>query len=310
MNVSLPRSAGLLCAAVVLSLPGTGVAQINTVQTVAPHVFFHEGDPRRGHSNNSWIVFDDYVLVIDANYPSGAQEVMPKVRASSPKPIRFVIDTHHHGDHAYGNQLWADEGVTLVAQKTAAELLAKTGPEAWAASAARRPDVAASKLKLPSIQFPETLVFDDGSHRVELHWLGVAHTRGDAFAWLPREKILITGDACVNGPHNNVRDGDIGEWIKTLERVKQLGAEKVIPGHGPIGGPEVIADQQSYFIELRRGVQALIDARKTPAEVRAAIPALAAALKTKPNIARFVPGNLNVPVEKAYAELKGQPLPP
>lgn len=308
MNVLLPRAAALLCAAAAFSLPATGLAQINTVQTIAPHVFFHEGDPRRGHSNNGWIVFDDYVLVIDANYPSGAKEVIPKVRASTPKPIRFVVDTHHHGDHAYGNQLWADEGATLVAQKTAAEILEESGAADWAASASRRPDVAASKLKVPSVRFPETLAFDDGVHRVELHWLGVAHTRGDAFIWLPKEKILFTGDACVNGPHNNVRDGDTAAWIKTLERLKQFGAEKVVPGHGPIGGPEVIADQQGYFVELRRGVQAFIDAKKSPAEIRAALPALAAALKTKSNIARYVPGNLTGHVEKVYSELAGQPL--
>src|SRR6185369_9681181 len=83
------------------------VAQVNTVQTVAPGVYFHEGDPRRGHSNNGWIVFDDYVLLIDANYPSGAQIVMPHIAETTPKPVKFVFNTHHHADHAYGNQLWA-----------------------------------------------------------------------------------------------------------------------------------------------------------------------------------------------------------
>ena len=287
----------------------SGRAQINTVQTVAPDVYFHEGDPRRGHSNNGWIVLDDYVLVIDANYPSGAQEVMPKVLATSAKSVRFVVDTHHHGDHAYGNQLWSDAGATLIAHAGVLAELRKSGAAAWESSAKNRADVAASKLKLPSVLYPDRLLFDDGHHRVELHWLGVAHTRGDTFLWLPQEKILFTGDACVNGPYNNVRDGDTGEWIKTLERAKQLGAEKVCPGHGPIGGPEVIGDQQSYFIELRRGVQALINGQKSAAEVKAAAPALAAELKQNPHIARYVPGNLLGHLEKVYAELAGEPLP-
>ena len=292
-----------------LTVLAAGRAQINTVQTVAPDVYFHEGDPRRGHSNNGWIVLDDYVLVIDANYPSGAQEVMPKVLATSAKPVRFVVDTHHHGDHAYGNQLWSEAGAALIAHTGVLAELRKSGAAAWESSAKNRPDVAASQLKLPSVLYPDTLLFDDGHHRVELHWFGVAHTRGDTFLWLPQEKILFTGDACVNGPYNNVRDGDTGEWIKTLERAKQLGAEKVCPGHGPIGGPEVIADQQSYFIELRRGVQALIEARKTAAEVKAAAPALATALQQNPHIARYVPGNLLGHLEKVYAELAGEPLP-
>ena len=286
-------------------------AQIGTVQTVAPDVYFHEGDPRRGHSNNGWVVLDDYVVVIDANYPSGALEVMPKVRATSAKPVRFVVDTHHHADHAYGNQLWADSGATLIAHTGVLAELRKSGAADWEVAASKRPDVAATKLKLPSLLYPDTLVFDDGHHRIELHWFGVAHTHGDTFLWLPQEKILFTGDACVNGPHNNIRDGDTGEWIKTLERAKQLGAEKVCPGHGPMGGPEVIADQQAYFIELRRGVQALIDAKLPPAEVKAAGPELAARLRKIGPIARYVPTDfLFTPhLEKVYAELGGGPLP-
>jgi glyoxylase-like metal-dependent hydrolase (beta-lactamase superfamily II) len=299
----------LQSAALSLFLFSSAAAQINTAQSLTPDVYFHQGDPRRGHCNNGWVIFDDYVIVIDANYPSGAVEVMPKVRASSPKPVRFVVDTHHHSDHAFGNQLWAAEGATIVAQQAAFEILQRAGPADWQTSAQQRPDVAASQLKLPSVIYPESLVFDDGHHRVELHWLGVAHTRGDTFLWLPKEKILFTGDACVNGPHNNVREGDTGEWIKTLERAKQFGAEKICPGHGPMGGKEILADQQAYFVALRRAVQALIDAKKTPAEVKAAAPELEAALKKDPQIARYVQASVLGHLEKVYTELGGQPLP-
>jgi len=293
-----------------------GFAQINTVQTVAPGVYFHEGDPRRGHSNNGWIVFDDFVLVIDANYPSGARIVMPKVAETTDKPVRFVFNTHHHADHAYGNQLWADAGATIVSTTAALDEMKKveTGffdgePGRWEASAKLRPDVAATRLKPPVMLFPTNLCLDDGKRRVELRWFGVGHTKGDGYAWLPKEKILFTGDACVNGPHNNVNDGEIGEWIKTLEVVKQLGAEKVCPGHGPMGGPEIIADQQAYFIALQAEVKALVDAHKSPAEVKAALPGISAALKKDRHIARYVPANLTAHVQKVSLELGGQPLP-
>lgn len=293
-----------------VAAPWLGWAQINTVQTVAPDIFFHQGDPRRGHSNNGWVIFDDYVVVIDANYPSGAKEVMPKVKASSTKPVRFVIDTHQHADHAYGNQLWADEGATLVAHDgVLAALRQASAASDWEAAAKKRPDVAATKLKLPSLMFPDTLVFDDGHHRMELHWLGVAHTRGDTFLWLPKEKILFTGDACVNGPHNNMRDGDSGEWIKTLEAAKKFGAEKVCPGHGPMGGPEIIVDQQAYFVALRQAVQAMIDAKKTPLEIRDSALGLATKLQQQPNIARYVPAVLLPHLSKVYQELSGATLP-
>ncbi len=302
----------LLAALSLLAAPASVTAQINTVQTLAPDVYFHEGDPRRGHCNNGWIVMNDYVVEVDANYPSGAKVVIPKIRAITDKPVRFVIDTHFHPDHSFGNQVWADEGAVPVAQAGTLDELVKSGAAAWELSARSRPDVAASRLKLPSLVYTDSLVFDDGRHRVELHWAGVAHTHGDTLVWLPRERILFTGDVCVNGSFNYVHDSDIGQWIKALEAAKRLGAEKVCPGHGPLGGPEVIADQQGYFIELRRGVQELVDAKKTLAEVRAAAPELAARLKKIVHIARFVPSDVYFAahVEKAYMELGGGPLPP
>lgn len=157
--------------------------------------------------------------------------------------------------------------------------------------------------------FPRELFFDDGKRRVELRWFGVAHTKGDGFVWLPKEKILFTGDACVNGPHNFLGDAHVGEWIKTLEALKKLGAEKICPGHGPIGGPEVIIDQHRYFVELQRRIKALVDARRSPADVKAALPGVAAELQKIPSIARYVPASLTAQAEKIYQEHGGQPFP-
>jgi len=308
----MPATKSLL-AALVASVVGvtSGQAQTNTVQTIARDVYFHEGDQRLGHCNNGWIVFDDYVVAIDANYPSGAKVVIPKVRATTNKPVRFVIDTHFHPDHSFGNQAWAEIGAIPVAHVATLEELEKSGAAAWGLAARSRPDVAASRLKLPDLVYTDSMIFDDGHHRVELRWPGVAHTRGDTLVWLPREKILFTGDLCVNGPYNYVHDSDIGGWIKALETAKRLGVEKICPGHGPMGGSEVIVDQQGYFIELRRAVQTLVDAHKTPAEIKASVAELADRLRKISRIARYVPNDFwfTAHVEKMYIELGGQPLP-
>src|SRR5688500_18081232 len=93
------------------SVTGLALAEVNKVEKIGPDVYFHEGDIKgRGHCNNGWIVFEDYVLVIDGNFPSGAQEIIPKIKTITDKPIRFAFDTHHHGDHAYGNQVWVENG--------------------------------------------------------------------------------------------------------------------------------------------------------------------------------------------------------
>lgn len=286
-------------------------AQINTVQEVAPGVYFHQGDPRRGHSNNGWVVLDDYVVVIDANYPSGAKEVMPKIRAGTGKPVRFVINTHHHPDHAFGNYEWTREGVVALAHERAYTGLVLSAP-AWERATKERPDVAASRLKPPSVVYPDLLHFKDSAHPIELRWAGVAHTQGDTFVWLPNERVLFTGDVCVNGSYNFLRDGNIREWIKALEGAKKLDARLVCPGHGPAGGPEIIADQQAYFIELLKAVQVLIDLRRSPAEVRAAVPEIGVRLRQIPRIARYVPADrwFAAHVEKAYRELGGEAFPP
>ena len=71
-------------------------SQVGRVQKLAPDVYFHEGDISRGLCNNAWVIFDDYVLVVNANYPAGARELLPKIRQTTSKPIRFAFDTHHH----------------------------------------------------------------------------------------------------------------------------------------------------------------------------------------------------------------------
>ncbi len=292
------------------------VAEINQVETLAPEVFFHEGDLKgHGHCNNGWVIFEDYVLVIDANFPSGAKEILPKIRALTSKPIRFAFDTHHHGDHAYGNQYWVEQGAVPVAHEGVVEEMKKheTGyyggkPGRWEDTAKTRPDVAGSKLKPPSLLFRKDMIFDDGKHRVELYHFGTAHTHGDGFAWLPKEKILFTGDACVNGPYNYVGDGDTGEWIRTLEAAKQLGAKTVCPGHGPRGTAELLADQQQFFVELRKQVEPLARAKKEPGEVKEAVERIAAALKNQPRIARYVGDSISGQVEKVFIEMGGKPF--
>lgn len=292
-----------------LALPFGSAAQVEVVQELAPGVFFHQGDNSRGHSNNGWVIFNDYVLVIDANYPSGARIVMPKIAATSDLPVRILVDTHHHADHAYGNRLWADAGALLFAHAGVITEMNEREPADFIARAATRPGLRETTLLRPSVIFNDELAIDDGTRRVELHWFGVAHTRGDGFLWLPEQKILFTGDAAVNGPFNNVRDGNIGAWIKTLEAVKQLGAEIVAPGHGSVGGPEIIADQQKFFMELLARANALRNAGKSPAEAKAAADGIREEMAAMKGVANYVGGGLTGQLEKAWAELGGAAFP-
>lgn len=273
------------CSAAALTFVARAVhAQVGTVKELAPGVYFHQGDLLgKGHCNTGWVIFEDYVLVLDANFPSGAHEVIPKIKAITDKPIRFAFDTHHHGDHAYGNQVWADQGAVPVAHEGVIEELKKyeTGyyggkPGRWEQAAKQRPDVRDSKLKPPSLLYRDLMIFDDGKQRVELHWFGVAHTHGDGFAWLPRQKILFTGDAAVNGPFNYMGDGDSAKWIETLTNAQRLGATVIAPGHGPLSDGSMLEQQKQFFLALRAEVAKIKSV--SPAEAQKRVDAVRKAL--------------------------------
>ena len=298
--------------------PGAA-AQVNTVKTLAPDVYFHQGNiDVNGHCNTGWIIFEDYVLVVDANFPSGAREVIPKIQALTNKPIRFAFDTHHHGDHAYGNQIWADAGAVPVAHENVISEMKKfeTGffggkPGRWEDTAKDREDVRSTRLKPPTLLYRDVMIFDDGKHRVELRYFGVGHTHGDGFAWLPNERILFTGDAAVNGPYNYFADGDTGAWVDTLAKVQELGAAIVAPGHGPSGTGSVLEAQRQFFMDLRAEVAKRKDLApdRVQAEVRTIRDALLPRHGTYIDAKATSLSGFEAQVAKVYGEMTGKSFP-
>jgi cyclase len=322
--LTLAAEAKLLAQA----MPTGRMADAAKEDILASDVYFHEGnisDTADAVCNNGWIMFEDYVLVIDANYPAGAELIINKIRALTDKPIRFAFDTHHHGDHAYGNQIYVENGGVPVAHTGVIEEMKRyeTGyygnqPGRWEAAMKDRADLRTTKLKPPSVLFSKDLIFDDGKHRVELMHLGVAHTRGDAVAWLPNERILFTGDVCVNGPYNYVGDGDVGKWIDTLEAARRLNARIVCTGHGPRSVASVLDDQQAFFKVLREEVGAVMTKslaqQANPEKAKAHIESIRGTLKSNVQIARFVSNagssddGFPSQVAKVYEELTGEKL--
>src|SRR5258708_26344421 len=116
-------------------------AQANTVKLIAPGVWFREGDILgQGHCNNSIIEMKDYLIVVDANFPSGARAVLADAKKISSKPVKVVFDTHHHGDHLYGNAVWTQAGAGTIAYVGAAAALKRYRPARWRPTATHRKD--------------------------------------------------------------------------------------------------------------------------------------------------------------------------
>ncbi len=281
-------------------------AKQETVRIVVPGVWFREGDMDQGHCNNVIIEMKDYLIVVDANFPSGARGAMADARRISSKPVKYVFDTHHHGDHLYGNPIWTEAGATTIAFKEVADELKRLEPARWLETAKTRKDVADLKRdgpEPPKQDINEPLyVLKDGSRKVEFRHFGWAHTRGDGFVYLPKEQVLCSGDAIVNGPYNNTTDANIGNWPVVLRAVDKLKIRYVLPGHGLPGGRELLSGQALFMTELYKSVKAGIDAGQNVEQIQAAI-------KLPDTVSEWVSeGSLKTQVNDTYQEIKqGKP---
>jgi glyoxylase-like metal-dependent hydrolase (beta-lactamase superfamily II) len=238
-----------------LSLVPILLPQPGTVKEIVSGVWFREGEiTDMGHCNNVIIEMKDYLIIVDANFPSGARLALADAKKLSSKPVKYVFDTHHHGDHAYANPVWTKLGAITLAHIGVVEEMKRYEPARWLETAKERKDVA--ELNLTDADRPKQTfekspyVLDDGNRRVEFWHFGWAHTRGDGFAYLPKEKVLCTGDAIVNGPWNYTGDGHVGNWPDVIKKAQGLDVVHLLPGHGPAGGKEIMEGQRQFFIEL------------------------------------------------------------
>jgi cyclase len=266
MTPQLPnRRLFLQALAVLLAGSAVRASALETPQPprrVAPGVWFLEGVASQGDCNNAVIEMRDYLIVVDAGYPQRAHDVMRIVPQLSQKPVRWVFDTHAHRDHAYGNIVWTRAGATTLAYIGVVEDMNRWEPARWLATMKIRPDVRATGQL--NVQRPEDTFSGDrftvsdpgpGGRVVEFLHLGWGHTPGDGLVWLPKERVLCTGDAAVNGPRNKLLDAWIANWAKVLDKALALQPKFVLPGHGAMGGPEILVGQRDFLLELMADVR-------------------------------------------------------
>ena len=255
----------LLAAAFAALLAAVPQTPSGAVKEIAPGVWVRLGDRTRNQpANAGWVIFKDYILVIDANFPWGAKEILPEIKKTSSKPIRFVFNTHYHGDHAYGGSVFTDQGAQIVCSADCAAESVTKGQAGWDKNTATGEfSLKPYKLAHPTITFGNSMAFDDGEHRVEMQLMGPGHSKGDSVAWLPKEKILFTGDMCVNWAFgNNAADADADHdhWLRALDRMAALAPSIVVVGHGTLGGMADLRAQHSYMADMvdtvRRGIAA------------------------------------------------------
>jgi cyclase len=288
--------------AVLVIVAGLCIPELHAQQVepkvIAPGVWFLPSDGPKGFSNSTVIEMKDYLIVVDANYPARAKEIMAELKDLSPKPVRYVFDTHAHGDHSYGNSVWTAAGATTLAYYKILDEMDKYEPARWQAAEAKREDVRdlhQDNVQRPLKTFRESpFVLKDSTREVDFLFLGWGHTPADGYVWLPKERVLCTGDAAVNGPRNKLWDANLANWPRALEKAVALKPLYVLPGHGDAGGIEILGGQREFLLDLYSAVKEQADAGKPLAEMHVELP------KRDRN---WVPKDLAWDIEASYSEI-------
>ena len=212
--------------------------------------------PDRGAVGNAGLVdLGGRTLVFDTFFtPAAARDLLAAARELGLPPVEVVVNSHWHGDHVRGNQVFED--AAIVATRATCELVATRGQESLAGlrqqleSAEDVPDelveaVAEIEQRLPDDLFDERR--DLG--RAELVTYGGGHTASDAFLHLPAERVLFAADLVVVHSHPWMGHGDPDQWPRILERMRELDVDVLVPGHGPVGGRDDVDAMLGYLDE-------------------------------------------------------------
>jgi cyclase len=188
------------------------------------------------------------VLVDTAATERRAQALLETVRTLSPRPVGVLVNTHSHGDHSFGNALFAGEA-TIVAHEHAAAEIAEFGlalQQLW-------PQVDWGRIEVspPTVTFRDRFALPDAGFPVELLHFGPGHTAGDTVVWLPEQRVLFTGDLVFSGATPFVLMGTVAGSLRLLDRLRGLEPLAVVPGHGPVGGPELLDANADYLRWVR-----------------------------------------------------------
>lgn len=223
-----------------------------TVSEVSDGVFAYvQPDGTWWINNTGFLVGRTRAAAIDACATEArTRALLAAIGEVTPAPVRTLVNTHHHGDHTHGNSLFDD--ATIVAhERTREEILAegKPGTSALIRSGTWEPvDWGELQVAPPFLTYQTGVDLWVDDLRCEIRHVGTpAHSTNDSVVWIPERRVLFAGDLLFNGGTPFLLAGSVAGAVEAVAALRDLGAETVVPGHGPVTGPEVIDDVLAYL---------------------------------------------------------------
>lgn len=251
-------------------------------------------------NNAGFVVGNEGVIAVDtAGTEKRARAFHAALRETTDKPVQLLVNTHSHADHTHGNFMFAP-ATAIVAHDLCREEVIRSSP-AFLKTAFPTADFGEIPVVAPFLTFQDRLNVFSGDLLIELHFVGPAHTTNDVIAWIPDRKLLFSGDLVFNGGTPFAMAGSIAGWLRSMQFLRSLGAETIVPGHGAICGPEVFSTIESYLLFIADTARRGHEKGTPPLE-------LAQATDLGPFAALSDPERIVGNLFRAYSEIEGHPL--
>jgi cyclase len=252
--------AGAACAGHLEGVPPSALRQAvpAVLKQVAPDLYFFYND---GSSNSAFLVTDAGVLVVDTGqHPVDGRALLERIRAVTDKPVKWVVNTHAHGDHFLGNPPFRDAGATIVAHRDTATMM-KTH---YQYEIGRRGayfnrfklDPKELVLVLPHVTYDSNLTITLGNRSVQVMYLGPGQNPGDTLVHFPHARALFVGGPFARRNWSNTSfTPSVDGWIALLNRVAALDVDIYLPGHGDVGTRQDVLDETKWLADFQAGIK-------------------------------------------------------